>query len=85
MTETKKDLKFSKDGNTVYYKSYKQYFYEPNMSCPSCRDNPELILPNVAALVLLLSHFLILFFVTFKNNLGFPLFVAFRNNLEILL
>ncbi|VDM21862.1 unnamed protein product [Wuchereria bancrofti] len=50
MTETKKDLKFSKDGNTVHYKSYKQYFYEPNMSCPSCRNNPELILPNVAAL-----------------------------------
>ncbi|VDM93527.1 unnamed protein product [Onchocerca ochengi] len=50
MTERKKDLKFSNDGNTVYYKSYKQYFYEPNRSCPLCHNNPELIIPNVAAL-----------------------------------
>uniref|UniRef100_A0A0R3RHM5 Peptidase A1 domain-containing protein n=1 Tax=Elaeophora elaphi TaxID=1147741 RepID=A0A0R3RHM5_9BILA len=50
MTEKKKDLKFSEDGNTVYYKSYKDYFYAPEISCPECRDNPELILPNVAAL-----------------------------------
>uniref|UniRef100_A0A1I7VSB2 DUF362 domain-containing protein n=1 Tax=Loa loa TaxID=7209 RepID=A0A1I7VSB2_LOALO len=50
MAERKKDLKFSKDGNTVYYKSYKQYFYDPDISCATCRNNPELILPNVVAL-----------------------------------
>ncbi|VBB29278.1 unnamed protein product [Acanthocheilonema viteae] len=50
MTERKKDLKFSEDSNTVYYKSYKQYFYDPDISCPKCRNDPELLLPNVVAL-----------------------------------
>ncbi|VDN45795.1 unnamed protein product [Gongylonema pulchrum] len=51
MTEHKKDLQFSENGKTVYYKSYKQFFYNAEMSCPSCRQNPELMLPNIIALV----------------------------------
>ncbi|KAM3722109.1 Uncharacterized protein ACO02O_09831 [Dirofilaria immitis] len=49
MIERKKDLKFSDDDNTVYYKSSKQYFYEPNISYPYY-DNSELIIPNIITL-----------------------------------
>lgn len=50
ITEDKRDLQFSNNGNTVYYKNYMHYFYDANLSCPLCQQNPQLMLPNVASL-----------------------------------
>lgn len=47
----KKDVEFSEDGETVSYKNYQRFIYDPELSCETCKSNPDLILPNVAALV----------------------------------
>ncbi|CAJ0564854.1 unnamed protein product, partial [Mesorhabditis spiculigera] len=47
-TEFKQEIRFMDDGNTVYYRNNKSWFYRPDRSCSYCRYDDYIIMPNPA-------------------------------------
>uniref|UniRef100_A0A915ABW6 CD36 family protein n=1 Tax=Parascaris univalens TaxID=6257 RepID=A0A915ABW6_PARUN len=49
-SEQKTEYQFTADGSEVYYKNYKRYSFERELSCDYCHEDSPLTIPNAVAI-----------------------------------